>query len=254
MKVVIVEDEAFAALRLKKMILDYDPSIEVVAELESVAESVKWFASNPDPDLIFLDIHLEDDLSFAIFDKVKISSPVIFTTAFDEYAIKAFKLKSIDYLLKPIVQEELIAALKKFEDYAGARNSSSDLQSLYNLLITKEVKYRERFSVSVGTKIKTFTSMDIAYFISEEGYTSACLWDRSRLPLDISLEKLSTEMDPGKFFRINRQMLINIDSIQEIHVYPKSRLKIDVKPKIEYGVFVSLDKVTAFKEWIGAKG
>jgi DNA-binding LytR/AlgR family response regulator len=96
--------------------------------------------------------------------------------------------------------------------------------------------------------------MDIAYFISEEGYTSACLWDRSRLPLDISLEKLSTEMDPGKFFRINRQMLINIDSIQEIHVYPKSRLKIDVKPKIEYGVFVSLDKVTAFKEWIGAKG
>ncbi|MFZ5428963.1 MAG: LytR/AlgR family response regulator transcription factor [Bacteroidota bacterium] len=254
MKVVIVEDEAFAALRLKKMILDYDPSIVVVAELESVAESVKWFTSNPDPDLIFLDIHLEDDLSFAIFDKVKISSPVIFTTAFDEYAIKAFKLKSIDYLLKPIVQEELIAALKKFEDYAGTRSSSADLQSLYNLLITKDVKYRERFSVSVGNKIKTFTSRDIAYFISEEGYTSACLWDRSRLPLDISLEKLSGEMDPGVFFRINRQMLINIDSIQEIHVYPKSRLKIDVKPKIENGVFVSLDKVTAFKEWIGAKG
>ena len=254
MKIVIVEDEAFAALRLKKMILDYNPAIEVVAELESVAESVNWFRSNPDPDLIFLDIHLEDDLSFAIFDQVTISSPVIFTTAFDEYAIKAFKLKSIDYLLKPIVQEELAAALKKFDEFTGIRSSSADLQSLYNLLISKEVKYRERFSVSIGSKIKTFTIGDIAYFLSEEGYTSACLWDRSRFPLDISLEKLASEVDPARFFRINRQMLLCIDAINEIHVYPKSRLKIDVKPKIENGVFVSLDKVTAFKEWIGAKG
>lgn len=253
MKVVIVEDEALAALRLKKMILDFNPDIEIVAELESVAESVRWFSSNPDPDLIFLDIHLEDDLSFAIFDQVRISSPVIFTTAFDEYAIKAFKLKSIDYLLKPIVQEELAAALKKFDEFTGIRNDTVDLHSLYSLLIARDVKYRDRFSVSIGSKIKTFTAGDVAYFLSEEGYTSACLWDRSMLPLDISLEKLATEMDPDKFFRINRQMLISIQAIQEIHVFPKSRLKIDVKPKIENGVFVSLDKVTAFKEWLGGK-
>jgi DNA-binding LytR/AlgR family response regulator len=132
MKVVIIEDEAFAALRLKKMILDFNPDIKILAELESVAESVKWFKSNPEPDLIFLDIHLEDDLSFAIFDQVNISSPVIFTTAFDEYAIKAFKLKSIDYLLKPIVHEELAAALKKYEQFSGLHRNSIDLQSLYN--------------------------------------------------------------------------------------------------------------------------
>lgn len=253
MKVVIIEDEAFAAMRLKKMILDYNPDIEIVAELESVQESVKWFKFNPNPDLIFLDIHLEDDLSFAIFEQVKISSPVIFTTAFDEYAIKAFKLKSIDYLLKPIVQDELCAALKKYEDFKGMNQSSVNLDSLYNLIVNKEKTYRERFSVSIGSKIKTFTINDVAYFLSEEGYTNACLWDKSCYPLDSGLDKISKEINPELFFRINRQVLLNINAIQEIHVYPKSRLKLDVKPKIQDGVFVSIDKVTAFKEWIGAK-
>ncbi len=253
MKVVIIEDEAFAALRLKKMILEYNPDIEILAELESVSESVKWFTNNPNPDLIFLDIHLEDDLSFAIFEQVKISSPVIFTTAFDEYAIKAFKLKSIDYLLKPIVQDELAAALKKYEEMHGNKSSVVDLESLYSLIVNREKQYRERFSVSIGSKIKTFTIDDVAYFISEEGFTSAYLWDKSCYPLDSSLDRLIKEVNPDLFFRINRQMLLNINSIQEIHVYPKSRLKLDVKPKIDHGVFVSIDKVTPFKEWIGAK-
>lgn len=253
MKVVIIEDEGFAAMRLKKMILQYNPAIEIVAELESVEESVAWFKAHPDPDLIFLDIQLEDDLSFAIFEQVDISSPVIFTTAFDEYAIKAFKLKSIDYLLKPIVQEELVAALKKYEDITGMQHKNIDLQSLYGLIISKEPKYRERFSVSIGNKIKTFNISDVAYFLSEEGYTSVYLWNKSVYPLDISLNKLATETNPELFFRINRQMLLNINAIQDIHIHSNSRLKLDVNPKIENGVFVSVDKVTEFKKWIGAK-
>ena len=253
MRVVIIEDEGFAAVRLRKMILDYNPEIKILAELESVAESVKWFKANPDPDLIFLDIHLEDDLSFAIFDKVSISSPIIFTTAFDEYAIKAFKLKSIDYLLKPIVQDELVAALKKYEELSGLQNKSVDLQSLYELIVTKEKKYRDRFSVSIGNKIKTFTITDVAYFISEEGYTSAYLWNKSIYPLDTSLNKLSLEIDPELFFRINRQMLLNINAIQDIHIHSTSRLKLDLNPKVENGVFVSIDKITEFKKWIGSK-
>ena len=253
MKVVIIEDEGFAAMRLKKMILQYNPAIEILAELESVEESVMWFKSNPDPDLIFLDIQLEDDLSFAIFEKVNISSPVIFTTAFDEYAIKAFKLKSIDYLLKPIVQEELVAALKKYEEITGMQRNNIDLQSLYGLIISKEKKYRERFSVSIGTKIKSFNISDVAYFLSEEGYTSVYLWNKSVYPLDISLNKLAPETDPELFFRINRQMLLNINAIQDIHIHSNSRLKLDVNPKIENGVFVSVDKITEFKKWIGAK-
>lgn len=253
MKVVIIEDEGFAAMRLKKMILQYNPAIEILAELESVEESVMWFKANPDPDLIFLDIQLEDDLSFAIFEQVNISSPVIFTTAFDEYAIKAFKLKSIDYLLKPIVQEELVAALKKYEEITGLQRNNIDLQSLYGLIISKEKKYRERFSVSIGTKIKSFNISDVAYFLSEEGYTSVYLWNKSVYPLDISLNKLVPETDPELFFRINRQMLLNINAIQDIHIHSNSRLKLDVNPKIENGVFVSVDKITEFKKWIGAK-
>ena len=253
MKVVIIEDEGFAAMRLRKMILQYNPAIVILAELESVEESVMWFKANPDPDLIFLDIQLEDDLSFAIFEQVNISSPVIFTTAFDEYAIKAFKLKSIDYLLNPIVQEELVAALKKHEDITGLQRNNIDLQSLYGLIISKEKKYRERFSISIGSKIKTFNITDVAYFLSEEDYTSVYLWNKSVYPLDTSLNKLALETDPEMFFRINRQMLLNINAIQDIHIHSNSRLKLDVNPKIENGVFVSVDKVTEFKKWIGAK-
>jgi DNA-binding LytR/AlgR family response regulator len=250
MKVIIIEDESFAALRLRKMINEYDPEIEVVAELESVAESVAWFRSNKEPDLIFLDIHLEDDLSFAIFEQVQISCPVIFTTAFDEYAIKAFKLKSIDYLLKPIVQEELAAALKKYREMTSTVKQGSDLESLYQLLVKKEPAYRERFSVSFGAKIKTISIDQIAYFASEEGITFAYLTDKGSYPVDISLDKLMEEVDPGKYFRINRKILLGIIGIADIHVYPKSRLKLDLKPKFHEEVFVSLDKVTSFKKWL----
>jgi DNA-binding LytR/AlgR family response regulator len=250
MKVVIIEDEPYAALRLKKLIQDCDNEIEVIAELETVEESVKWFRSNKEPDLIFLDIHLEDDLSFAIFKKVNISCPIIFTTAFDEYAIKAFKLKSIDYLLKPIVQEELIAAIKKYRDLTGQTRSINDLKSLYRLMTDKTPEYRERFSVSFGAKIKTIPVDQIAYFVSEEGLTFAYLINKGSYPVDLSLDRLVNELDPKKFFRINRKILLGIHGIADIHVYPKSRLKLDLNPKFHEEVFVSLDKVTSFKKWL----
>ncbi len=253
MNVIIIEDENLAALRLKKMIQEYNSQITVLVELESVAESVKWLSENPAPDLIFLDIHLEDDLSFAIFEKVQVSSPIIFTTAFDEYAIKAFKLKSIDYLLKPIAKDELHAALQKYESLVGSKALNDDLNSLYNMIVNREKKYKSRFSVSLGSKIKTFTIDEIAYFISEEGYTCAYLWSGNSYPIDISLNKLIGDIDPELFFRINRQMLVNINAIQDIHIYSNSRLKLDLKPKTTDTVFVSIDKTVEFKRWIGAK-
>jgi DNA-binding LytR/AlgR family response regulator len=219
-----------------------------MAQLESVEESVEWFSSNTHPDLIFLDIHLEDDLSFAIFEKVNVSSSIIFTTAFDEYAIKAFKLKSIDYLLKPIVQEELDAALNKYREMAGGK-TNTDLHMLYNMIV-KRNKYRERFSVNVGQKLKTFTTDEVAYFMSDSGYTNACLSDGHCYCIDQSLDGLSKEIDPKKYFRINRKVLISIDAIKEVHVFAKSRLKLDIRPKPEEDVFVSIDKVTQFKKWL----
>jgi DNA-binding LytR/AlgR family response regulator len=253
MKVIIIEDEALAAQRLKKMILDYDSGIEIVAELESVEESINWFNNNDEPDLIFLDIHLEDDLSFAIFEKVSISSPIIFTTAFDEYAIKAFKLKSIDYLLKPIVQEELNAALKKYREMTKFQGNSNELNSLYELIVHRMPKYRERFAVTYGQKIKTFSIDEVAYFLSLEGSTSAYLQDGKSYPVDQSIEKLTGEIDPDSFFRINRQLLVRLEAIQNVHVYPKSRLKLDIKPSPGFDVFVSIDKVVPFKDWLGGR-
>ncbi len=251
MRVVIVEDEQFASMRLKKMIQEYDANIEILVELESVENSVKWFRNNKEPDLIFLDIHLEDDLSFAIFDQVSISCPIIFTTAFDEYAIKAFKLKSIDYLLKPIVQDELVRALKKYKEFKNeAQKESIDLQKLYKLIVNKEAAYRERISISFGTKIKTVKIEDIACFSSEDGISYAYLFDNSCYPVDYSLDNLMKDIDPLLFFRINRKYLVSVNAIKDIHVFPKSRLKIDLKPSIDSDVFVSIDKVTAFKKWL----
>ncbi len=252
MKVVIIEDEAFAALRLKKMIQDYNPDIRILAELESVAGSVKWFKSNPEPDLIFLDIHLEDDLCFAIFEQVNISSPVIFTTAFDEYAIKAFKLKSIDYLLKPIVHEELAAALKKYEQFSGLHHNSTDLQSLYNLLTTTEKKYRERFSISVGTKIKMVEVTDVAYFFVMDKGVYLRTMQGCTYNIEYTLDKLEEMMSPTSFFRINRKYLINVASIVNMVVYSRSRVKLELKPKAddEFETIVSIDRSSEFKKWL----
>ncbi len=253
MKVVIIEDEALASERLKKMILSYDKDIDIIAQLESVEESIEWFENNPHPELIFLDIHLEDDLSFAIFDKVKINSSIIFTTAFDEYAIKAFKLKSIDYLLKPIVQEELNDALKKYSEIKSDSSVDKEFNKLYDLIVKKEESYRERFSVRIGQKIKTFASSDIGYFKSEGGITSAYLYDGRTFYVDFSLDALSKELDPTKFFRINRQMLVALEAIKEVHIYSTSRLKLDIEPKPEEDALVSIDKVSAFKKWLEGK-
>lgn len=252
MKVVIIEDEAFAALRLMKMIREYNPAIEILAELESVAASLKWFKTNPEPDLIFLDIHLEDDLSFAIFEQIHISSPVIFTTAFDEYAIKAFKLKSIDYLLKPIVREELAAALKKYEQFQGLHQSSVDLPSLYKLLTTNSPAFRTRFSISVGTKIKIIEVEDIAYFFVMDKGVYLRTFEGSTFTTEFTLDKLEEMLSPVSFFRINRKYLVNIASITNMVAYSRGRIKLELKPAADeaFDTIVSIDRSSAFKKWL----
>lgn len=250
MKVVIIEDEQLAVRRLESMIRQFDKTIEVVAKLESVEESVEWFGQNQQPDLIFLDIHLEDDLSFAIFDKVNVAAPIIFTTAYDEYAIKAFKLKSIDYLLKPIVQEELEAAINKYKQWHGQQANNLDLRSLMQMVAPQTPKFKERFAVTVGTKIKSVNINDIAYFYSAEGISFMVLSDKHEYVLDSSLDRIAEELDPQQFFRINRQYLIKLGAIANVHVYPKSKLKIDLTPGTKETLYVSLDRVTDFKRWL----
>ena len=154
MNIVIIEDEELSARRLESMIRTSDPEINVLAKLESIEEAVQWFGSHPHPDLIFLDIHLEDGLSFVIFEKVEINTPIIFTTAYDEYAIKAFRLKSIDYLLKPITQEDLDHAIRKYREWNGTKEQKIDVSALYEMLVKKQPAYKSRFSINTGLKIQ----------------------------------------------------------------------------------------------------
>ena len=253
MKVVIIEDEEFASRRLEKMIQDIDPAIEVMAKLESVEDSVAWFKSNPHPDLLFLDIHLEDDISFSIFDKVKVNSSIIFTTAFDEYAIKAFSLKSIDYLLKPVRSEDLKRALDKYKDLKGPGNNI-DMNALVEMISKKSVEFKDRFSVSVGQKIKFFNIDEIAYFYSDAGITFLVTNDNHTYNIDFSLDELSRQLNPKFFFRINRQFVVKLQSIKNVIVYPKSHLKLEIAPPQKGDIFVSIDKVTKFKAWLEGTG
>ena len=249
MKTIIIEDEQLAARRLENMVKYIDSSIEILVILESIAESVEWLKKNEHPDLIFLDIHLEDGLSFSIFDQVKVNSPIIFTTAFDEYAIKAFKLKSIDYLLKPIIQTDLEKAIAKFREW-GEKKQTIDISELLHLMNGGKQEFRERFSVVVGQKLKSIDVKDIAYFFSNSGITFVAMHTKGQYSIDISLDNLLQELDPKLFFRVNRQYLVNLNSIVNIHIFPKSRLKLELNPAIPGGVFVSLDKVVDFKKWV----
>jgi len=250
MKAIIIEDEEFAATMLGNMIKECDNSIEIVTKLQSVKESVEWLKSNQHPDLIFLDIQLEDDLCFSIFEQVQVSSQIIFTTAFDEYAIKAFKLKSIDYLLKPIDQNELKQAIEKFRNWNSEKAVIFNPGELRKLIVQQQAAYRERFSVIVGEKIKSIRVNDIAYFFSVSGITFVVLNTNSQYSIDLSLDAIKEQLNPNDFFRINRQYLVKLSAIKNVHVFPKSRLKLELNPPATDELFVTLEKVPAFKKWI----
>jgi DNA-binding LytR/AlgR family response regulator len=249
MRTIIIEDEEFAARRLENMIRECDPGIEIVNKFASVNESVAWLKTNVQPDLIFLDIQLEDDLSFAIFEQVQVRSKIIFTTAFDEYAIKAFKLNSIDYLLKPINQEELCRAINKFRSWTAESAPAIDAVMLRDLLRPQQ-SFRERFMVTVGDKLKTINVNDIAYFFSTAGITFVVMHSKNQYSLDFSLDNLKDMLNPGDFFRVNRQFLIGLKSIEKVVVYPKSRLKLFLNPPTDTELFVSIDKAPEFKQWL----
>lgn len=248
MNIVIIEDEQLSANHLERMISKYDPTIRVVAKLESVEQATRYFIENPAPDLIFLDIHLEDNLSFVIFEKVKVNTPIIFTTAFDEYAIQAFKLRSIDYLLKPIIQQELNAALEKYKEWN--KPASIDITDIYQSLQKEKIRFKERFSIQVGNKIRTIQVNEIAYFYSNDNINFMMLPDKTSYPIDQSLDQLMVQLNPHDFFRISRQYIISLNSIRNVTVYPKRRLRVDLHPATDKEIYVSVDRVTSFKEWL----
>jgi two-component system, LytTR family, response regulator len=251
MKVLILEDENLTAKRLEGLLKKYDTRIEVQARIPSVEEAVQWFRNNPAPDLVFMDIHLEDDLVFRVFEQIQLTVPIIFTTAYDEYTIQAFKVNSIDYLLKPINYEELVAALEKFK-LLRKQFSQPDLNSLLKLIgKSQEAEYKERFMITIGPKIRSVETSEIAYFFLEEKIVFLVTQDGLNLSVDYSLDKLTQVLNPKQFFRISRQFLVSLPAIRSIYTYSASRLKLELHPKPKQEVFVSGDRVLDFKEWLG---
>ncbi|MBK7426389.1 MAG: response regulator transcription factor [Saprospiraceae bacterium] len=250
MNTIIIEDEALTAQRLEGMLNRYDPNMHILAILPSVEESINWLQKNDPPDLVFMDIHLEDDLCFKIFEKLPLKSPVIFTTAYDEYMVKAFKVNSIDYLLKPINYEELTAAIDKFKSLKS-QLMKPDIDTLLQYIGQREPEYKSRFMITVGTKIKSIETSQIAYFYADDKITFMVTKEGQNLPIDFSLDKLSKIIDPKRFYRINRQFLLSFDSIQTVYTHYKGKLKLDLNPKAKLEVFVSGDRMTDFKEWLG---
>jgi DNA-binding LytR/AlgR family response regulator len=255
MNVLIIEDEALTAQRLATLLHEYDPTIQVLAFLPSVAKSINWFKTPQpvQPDLIFLDIVLEDDLGFSLIDQLNLTIPIIFTTAHDTHALQAFKTNSVDYLLKPIVLDELAAALNKFKSFLQTFTESVlEQHAIDQPIKEQEAKaYRNRFMVSIGPKLRSIRTDSIGYFFFENKATYLMPLIGSPLSIDYSLDKLGQLLDPHRFFRVNRSFLVAIDAIQSVHTYSGSKLKVELQPVARQEVFVSVERVTEFKDWLG---
>jgi two-component system response regulator LytT len=254
MTTLIIEDEKPAARLLQRKLEKLDIAVETM--LHSVEESVHWFTNNQHPDLIFLDIQLSDGLSFEIFEKVNIQSAIIFTTAYDEYALKAFKLNSIDYLLKPIDEDDLEVAVIKFKNRIpkadlGNQNLQLDFEQIRQMLSNPfEKSYKKRFTVKIGQHLKVITTDEIECFFSENKGTYIHTFENRNYLIDSTLEILEQELDMKNFFRVSRKFIVPLTAIKEIQVYTNSRLKVILPSYKEDEVIVSREKVQDFKAWL----
>jgi DNA-binding LytR/AlgR family response regulator len=248
MKVVIIEDEDLAAEKLLRYLQKYDSDIEQVAHLGSIEDAAQWFQNNSENyDVVFMDIQLTDGLSFEIFHQSKIHKPVIFTTAFDEYAIDAFKVNSIDYILKPITFTDVSKAMNKLKSFKNILGMQEAVAEAEKLLGTKKAK--DRFLVKLGNHIHSIKTEEIALFYAEGRTVYLVTKEKKKFIIDYKLEDLNTMLDATEFFRVNRTFIININTIQDVIVYSSNRLKVTPKVKVEKDIIVSREKVSAFKKW-----
>jgi two-component system LytT family response regulator len=246
MNILIIEDEPAAVRRLKKLLLTILPNATLLGTAESIEESLQLIGKHKEADLIFMDIHLADGSSFEIFRHMEVLAPIIFTTAYDQYAIKAFKVNAVDYLLKPIKKEELERALVKYQQMAAS--AEVNYQELANILQPEEQV--KRFLIKFGQQIRLVSMPEVAYFYTEDKITFLVTKGGKRYPVDQSLEKLEAEVNASRFFRINRQFIISIDAIDEMYVYSKSRVKVTLNPPADIDTIVSTERSPHFKKWL----
>ncbi len=255
MKVLIVEDEKPAARRLTSLLHQYDSSLTVVDAIDTVQRAVQWFTAHPAPDLVFMDIQLADGLSFSIFEQTQVDAPIIFTTAYDQYAIQAFRVNSVDYLLKPIEPQALERAINKFKrtrpseapSTGTSPNTMTQIQQAIGML-TKQ--YKARFVVKVGEHIQAIPIGEVLYFVSQEKATFMQTQTGRRFIVDYPLDQIESMVDPASFFRISRRYVVGLAAIQDIITYSSSRLKLLLHHSDDNDVLVSRDRVSDFRQWL----
>jgi DNA-binding LytR/AlgR family response regulator len=251
MRVIIIEDEIPAAKRLEKLLHSYNDDIEIVHKADSIESSVRYLSTAQNIDLIFMDIQLADGLSFDIFEQVKVTTPVIFTTAFDQYTLKAFKVNSIDYLLKPIDENELQKSLTKYQQlYPKIQNNFSDkIVKLMQEMNT--VKYKERLLIKRGQQLSYLKIESTAYCYADGKLCYAVDFNGAKYLLENNLAQLEEQLQPDNFYRINRHLLVNIEAVKKVHTWLGGRLKVEVLPATTTETVVSRERVNGFKEWLG---
>ncbi|MFZ4861408.1 LytR/AlgR family response regulator transcription factor [Sphingobacterium sp. Mn56C] len=251
-KIVILEDEELNAERIQRLLLELRPTFEIAAVLPSVKKTLAWFAEHKEPDLLIMDIQLNDGLSFEVFTKLTIACPVIFTTAYDEYAVQAFKYNSLDYLLKPVDKNDLLAAIQKFEaNNLPALELQQQQQLMEQLLTYMQPKtYRSRFLLPYRDGFKKVNVVDIAFFSTQTNVTFANLFSGEKVIVSQTLELLEQELDPAVFFRANRQYIVHVNAITKIHNYFHGKLKLDVVGYKNEEIVVSKAKATTLKKWL----
>ncbi len=251
MRVVIIEDEIPAANRLAKMLQSISDEIELIKKIDSVESGVQFLQSAPDIDLIFMDIQLADGLSFDIFQQTKVMAPVIFTTAFDQYTLKAFKVNSIDYLLKPIDEKELSQAVEKYRRLYDKKNDDFSNKMMKLIQEINAAKFKERLLIKRGQQLSYLKTEATAYCYADGKLCYAVDFGNNKFLLENNLSQLEEQLQPNKFYRINRHLLINVDAINKVHTWLGGRLKLELLPSTNADTIVSRERVNGFKEWLG---
>ncbi len=254
MQVLIIEDEIPAQRMLMSMIAKIDEEIEIVDCLDSVKSAVAWLECHEHPEIILLDIQLSDGISFEILKQVQVKSMIIFTTAYDEYAIQAFKVNSLDYLLKPVEKEELQQAFDKYKTYSQKfiknKNESLDIQDLMNVLRQGKQNYRKRFVIQANESFTFIDVKDVAYIYIMEKITFAVTFTKREYPINLTLETITEQLSPDCFFRVNRQYIVNMEAIKKVHSYFQGKLVLDIEPTPAEKIIIGRDKASRFKKWI----
>ncbi|GAB4413075.1 MAG: LytTR family DNA-binding domain-containing protein [Bacteroidia bacterium] len=251
MNILIIEDEPATARRLSRQIVQVAPEAQVLDVLDSVQGAVAWFQAHPQPDLVLMDVHLADGSGFDILEQIVVEAPIIFTTAYDEYALRAFKAQSVDYLLKPVKEDELAAALAKLARFRQAPAARPvDMETLARMIRGEVSPYQQRFLIRLPEQIKAFDVRDAAYFFLESRIAFMQLKNGKAYPIDYNMEQLEQRLHPSRFFRINRQFIVSYEAIAKMYTHTKSRIILELQPPTPHEAVVSSERSAAFKQWL----